>query len=79
MSYAHWHGDVKMLYGPIARRQSGRPPAKRKHTLHIDDALWERVQRMAVRDQRSRADMLRVALRLGLEEVDRRWARVHAD
>jgi hypothetical protein len=51
----------------------------RKHTLHIDGALWERLQRTAVRDQRSRADMLRVALRLGLAEVDRRWARVHAD
>ena len=46
--------------------------------LRIDDPLWERLRRTARRDQRrSISDMARVALVLGLDELDRRWALVH--
>jgi hypothetical protein len=46
--------------------------------LRIDDALWDRLLQTALREQRrSRSDMARVALMLGLDELDRRWALVN--
>jgi hypothetical protein len=46
--------------------------------LRMDDPLWERVRRTAAREQRrSVSDMVRVALALGLDELDRRWEIVH--
>jgi len=48
--------------------------------LRIDDPLWERVRTTARREQRhSLSDMVRVALSLGLDELDRRWAMVHGE
>jgi hypothetical protein len=48
--------------------------------LRIDDSLWERLRRTASREQRrSISDLARVALALGLDELDRRWTRVHED
>jgi Arc/MetJ-type ribon-helix-helix transcriptional regulator len=49
-------------------------------TLRIDDPLWERLRKTAAREQRrSMSETLRVALTLGLDELDRRWAVVHGD
>jgi len=46
--------------------------------LRIDDVLWDRLLRTAAREQRrSRSDMARVALALGLDELDRRWKAWH--
>jgi metal-responsive CopG/Arc/MetJ family transcriptional regulator len=48
--------------------------------LRIDDALWTRLDRTLKREQRrSRSDLLRVALAVGLDELDRRWAIVHGE
>ena len=42
--------------------------------VRMDEALWSRVKRTLRREQRrSRAELIRQALALGLDELDRRY------
>ncbi len=72
---------VKLLvHAPMSPRPRRPPPAMPVRNLRIDNALWERLRRTAQREQRrALSDMARVAMSLGLDELDRRWALVHGE